>query len=579
MYRHNVYQRAAWDRFTTSAMRFCKKCNSELWGLWGQEYYYEGGQGELTNKFLRELATMVKMERCPVCGAVLPPKTYYFDKLTHNSEVRKRFEKYAGKSASHLVELNSTKCYPIETIAQMNPTLQIPHPSSRGDLDISDMLHTPDGVAVGFVRFHSTKAEVFFWGKSGVAAESWDIARFVTKNRQEINKAQAKEKLQKFIKKCENVAAPKDRYNLQNAEQLKTVLSYLVSIERDIYAQTERLKVLYEKEDLADKDAWRTQQLGTRDFVKKEEKIRKDIEKLQSIDPTKGINKRSIPVSFPSAPSAPQKPEEPILKKPSLFNKKRILLENMESTALYEQACKQYDKESAEYERKLAAHNEKILQLKSIQNRQYNELLEQAKIKHQEQILELEMQLKELENGSGAACNVITPQVVVLQSIKSETQQAEALLKKLYAARKRIYMSGIIFEKYHNFTAISSFYEYLSSGRCYSLDGANGAYSIYENEVRMNTVISQLSQVIEHLQAIERNQYVLYSAITDANKQISKLNSEMETMNTTLNKMKKSTENIEQNAKVIAYNSAVSAYYSKKNAELTDALGYLIALT
>ena len=32
-----------------------------------------------------------------------------------------------------------------------------------------------------------------------------------------------------------------------------------------------------------------------------------------------------------------------------------------------------------------------------------------------------------------------------------------------------------------------------------------------------------------------------------------------------------------QNSDVIAYNTAATAYYSKMNAELTDALGYMVA--
>ena len=36
---------------------------------------------------------------------------------------------------------------------------------------------------------------------------------------------------------------------------------------------------------------------------------------------------------------------------------------------------------------------------------------------------------------------------------------------------------------------------------------------------------------------------------------------------------------ISQNSDVIAHNTAVTAYYSKINAELTDALGFMVALS
>ena len=47
--------------------------------------------------------------------------------------------------------------------------------------------------------------------------------------------------------------------------------------------------------------------------------------------------------------------------------------------------------------------------------------------------------------------------------------------------------------------AIASFYEYLMAGRCTSLEGTGGAYNLYENEIRMNQIISQLDTVITSL--------------------------------------------------------------------------------
>ena len=82
----------------------------------------------------------------------------------------------------------------------------------------------------------------------------------------------------------------------------------------------------------------------------------------------------------------------------------------------------------------------------------------------------------------------------------SETQ---AVLDKLYSV-------DVIYPKYHTLPALTSIYEYLVTGRCEELSGAHGAYNLYEDEIRKDTIISQLNTVIENLEQIKQNQYMLY---------------------------------------------------------------------
>ena len=96
-----------------------------------------------------------------------------------------------------------------------------------------------------------------------------------------------------------------------------------------------------------------------------------------------------------------------------------------------------------------------------------------------------------------------------------------ALLKQtettLESALQTMYETGVIYPKYQNFVAVSALYEYLSSGRCSTLEGANGAYNLYEMELRQNIVIGQLSSIIANLEGIRTNQYTLYQEISMAN--------------------------------------------------------------
>ena len=168
--------------------------------------------------------------------------------------------------------------------------------------------------------------------------------------------------------------------------------------------------------------------------------------------------------------------------------------------------------------------------------------------------------------------------------LDKEIAEAEELLKKTFAARNELYAYDIIFGKYRNAVALSSFYEYLMSGRCASLEGAEGAYNIYESEIRANRVIAQLDTVISSLEDIKQNQYMMYEELCSINSSLDSLNYTMDAalksirgIEANTNHMSEYMEHISQNSDVIAHNTAVTAYYSKVNAQLTNALGYMVA--
>lgn len=93
-----------------------------------------------------------------------------------------------------------------------------------------------------------------------------------------------------------------------------------------------------------------------------------------------------------------------------------------------------------------------------------------------------------------------------LSELTSVLKQQQNALNKLYAA-------DIIYSKYRNFVAIATIYEYFESGRCCTLDGSNGAYNLYEGELRSNIIISSLNQIIINLEDIKIGQYALYEQI------------------------------------------------------------------
>lgn len=128
-----------------------------------------------------------------------------------------------------------------------------------------------------------------------------------------------------------------------------------------------------------------------------------------------------------------------------------------------------------------------------------------------------------------------------------------------YAETKQIlnqyYSLDVIYPKYRNFIAISSFYEYLCSGRCDKLEGHEGAYNIFEQELRQEIIIDKLDVVIKHLEDIKHIQHKLYEAIL-------KSNTQTEIVIKELNRTVSSLKRIENNQIITNYNSAIVAQNS-----------------
>lgn len=137
--------------------------------------------------------------------------------------------------------------------------------------------------------------------------------------------------------------------------------------------------------------------------------------------------------------------------------------------------------------------------------------------------------------------------------------QANSLLEKrreIANTLNKLYDFNIIFPKYRNFIAVTTFYEYFISGRCNTLEGHEGAYNIYENEVRLNAIIIRLDDIIEHLNEIRSNQYELYNAISEGNKIANNIYQQSI-------KVSDDVDRIVENSAITAYNSRITAMNSE----------------
>ena len=137
-------------------------------------------------------------------------------------------------------------------------------------------------------------------------------------------------------------------------------------------------------------------------------------------------------------------------------------------------------------------------------------------------------------------------------AIEKQKKSSEDILAKLYSA-------NIIMPKYRNLISVSSIFEYFDTGRCNRLEGHDGAYNLFESEIRLDRIILKLDNIIEQLDRINENQFTLYSEIVDANRRTEKvLNSvekNMSELSTAGQAAAKNLSDIKANEQIIAYNT------------------------
>lgn len=197
-----------------------------------------------------------------------------------------------------------------------------------------------------------------------------------------------------------------------------------------------------------------------------------------------------------------------------------------------------------------------------------------ALIKSEYERLYQEQRIKiDAENTNIEAMNMVAKIEIdrKLKALDAEYSIAKKQLDETKNILHKMYNKAIIFPKYRNFTAVSSFYEYIDSGRCTRLDGHEGAYNIFENEIRQNIIIQKLDEAVRMLKKIEQNQYMLYDAIRETNRVIGNLG---QNLDSALNQIDTKMDAVVENTYISSYNSERQLENSRFQTSL--AINYLL---
>lgn len=114
------------------------------------------------------------------------------------------------------------------------------------------------------------------------------------------------------------------------------------------------------------------------------------------------------------------------------------------------------------------------------------------------------------------------------EALLDSLNQLEVQSKSTAQTLTNMYALNVIDEAYRTFPRVCTLYEYIRSGRCHALEetkgfASGGAYNLLRQEELQEIIILRLNQILQHLDAIQANQYMLYNAIQEGNQKLNNI--------------------------------------------------------
>lgn len=112
------------------------------------------------------------------------------------------------------------------------------------------------------------------------------------------------------------------------------------------------------------------------------------------------------------------------------------------------------------------------------------------------------------------------------QYLQTQADTLAAMWRTSKEKLDKMYSYDILEEKYRNIVAVASIYEYLKHERTRSLQRVGsdeGAYNIFESEVRLNKIITNTDIIIQKLDVVIENQRELANTMRNAQNSINNL--------------------------------------------------------
>ena len=157
---------------------------------------------------------------------------------------------------------------------------------------------------------------------------------------------------------------------------------------------------------------------------------------------------------------------------------------------------------------------------------EHNKAEDAAKEQFEEEQEELEKSTmetlnKDLEDYRSLAAKYSTEKAklenISLAGIRAEIEANDRASGWISDALEKYYSIKVLAPKYRDLVAVSTMYEYFSQGRCMELTGHDGAYDLFEKELKENIITDKFSEITGNIGQIGESQKNIISQAVKMN--------------------------------------------------------------
>lgn len=213
-------------------------------------------------------------------------------------------------------------------------------------------------------------------------------------------------------------------------------------------------------------------------------------------------SRNQIKKPFYNPPKEPQKPADLQKQRPNLARHSTLLGWAIEGIG----TASTNNRRKQEHETALAKYETDIVK--------YQQDLKDYEIKYQKEMNDYNNKVAE---ANAADEKIKKDHPIAISKQKEASAVLESNIKETEDVLQKLYDLDVVFPKYRELVALCSMYEYFLTGRVSELKGPDGAYNLFEAELRQNLIITELRNINDQLEAIKQNQYVLYSELKKSN--------------------------------------------------------------
>lgn len=145
---------------------------------------------------------------------------------------------------------------------------------------------------------------------------------------------------------------------------------------------------------------------------------------------------------------------------------------------------------------------------------------------YQKNLVQYNQKLNQYNQKVGNDKQRVQRELAQKQYLEEQCGMLTIILKTSKAKLEQIYDYDILEKKYRNIVAVASLYEYLKHERTRSLQRTGndeGAYNIYEMEIRLNKIVTNTDTIIQKLDVVIKNQYEIADTLREAKNSIDNL--------------------------------------------------------